>query len=47
MKGGPGSLSADLKSQRDTAAKLQELERVERSTMIANRLAQAKARKAG
>jgi phage shock protein A len=46
MNGPMGANAADAKSQRETAAKLQELESIERSRIIASRLAEAKAGKA-
>lgn len=47
MNGPFGGNAADAKNVRETAAKLQELAQVERSTMISKRLAAVKARKAG
>jgi phage shock protein A len=47
MNGPMGANAADAKSQRETAARLQELESIERSGMIASRLADVKARKGG
>lgn len=47
MNGPFGASAADAKSMRESSAKLQELAQVERSSMISERLAAVKARKAG